>query len=194
MARFGPKQGKDSENLVVHFKQEFLGMPSPPPPNPFPPESYGAFSLYQQFWKRQWKQQQRQQCIHLHNYNVFNTLCPANSFYANLGRTIKILNKDDIKLHEQREKEKNRNTITYRKKHLTYQFKYRDNPICLKVDIDCKTVRIFACSSTREKSNKRSGTRLKTESETWAETLKIRSFSLASHALRAYGTLYRFLH
>ena len=31
MARFGPKQGKDSENLVVHFKQEFLGMPSPPP-------------------------------------------------------------------------------------------------------------------------------------------------------------------
>ena len=34
MARFGPKQGKDSENLVVHFKQEFLGMPPPPPPNP----------------------------------------------------------------------------------------------------------------------------------------------------------------
>ena len=31
MARFGPKQGKDSENLVVHFKQEFLGMFSPPP-------------------------------------------------------------------------------------------------------------------------------------------------------------------
>ena len=30
MARFGPKQGKDSENLVVHFKQEFLGMFSPP--------------------------------------------------------------------------------------------------------------------------------------------------------------------
>ena len=31
---------------------------------------------------------------------------------------------------------------------------------------DCKTVRIFVYSSTREQSNKRSGTRLKTESET----------------------------
>ena len=34
------------------------------------------------------------------------------------------------------------------------------------VPIDCKTVRIFAYSSTREQSIKRSGTRLKTESET----------------------------
>ena len=34
------------------------------------------------------------------------------------------------------------------------------------VNIDCKTVRIFAYSSTREQSNKRSGMRLKTESET----------------------------
>ena len=34
------------------------------------------------------------------------------------------------------------------------------------LDLDCKTVRIFAYSSTREQSNKRSGTRLKTESET----------------------------
>ena len=33
------------------------------------------------------------------------------------------------------------------------------------VSLDCKTVRIFAYSSTREQSNKRSGTRLKTESE-----------------------------
>ena len=33
-------------------------------------------------------------------------------------------------------------------------------------EVDCKTVRIFAYSSTREQSNKRSGTRLKTESET----------------------------
>ena len=33
-------------------------------------------------------------------------------------------------------------------------------------DLDYKTVRIFAYSSTREQSNKRSGTRLKTESET----------------------------
>ena len=32
--------------------------------------------------------------------------------------------------------------------------------------IDCKTVRIFAYSSTREQSNERSGTRLKTESKT----------------------------
>ena len=36
--------------------------------------------------------------------------------------------------------------------------------------LDCKTVRIFAYSSTREQSNKRSGTRLKTESETKSET------------------------
>ena len=33
-------------------------------------------------------------------------------------------------------------------------------------NLDCKTVRIVAYSSTREQSNKRSGTRLKTESET----------------------------
>ena len=32
--------------------------------------------------------------------------------------------------------------------------------------VDCKTVRIFAYSSKRQQSNKRSGTRLKTESET----------------------------
>ena len=32
--------------------------------------------------------------------------------------------------------------------------------------VDCKTVHIFAYSSTRKQSNKRSGTRLKTESET----------------------------
>ena len=34
------------------------------------------------------------------------------------------------------------------------------------VNLDCKTVRIFAYSSRREQSNKRSGTRLKKESET----------------------------
>ena len=38
-------------------------------------------------------------------------------------------------------------------------------------ETDCKTVRIFAYSSTREQSNKRSGTRLKTESETGDATL-----------------------
>ena len=43
--------------------------------------------------------------------------------------------------------------------------------------VDCKTVRIFAYSSKREQSNERSGTRLKTESET-GESF----FSLASHA------------
>ena len=47
--------------------------------------------------------------------------------------------------------------------------------------LDCKTVRIFAYSSNREQSNKRSGTSLKTESETGE-----RLFSLASHALRAF--------
>ena len=31
------------------------------------------------------------------------------------------------------------------------------------LELDCKTVRIFAYSSTREQSNRRSGTRLKTE-------------------------------
>ena len=35
-----------------------------------------------------------------------------------------------------------------------------------QVALDCKTVRIFAYSRTREQSNKRSGTRLKTGSET----------------------------
>ena len=45
--------------------------------------------------------------------------------------------------------------------------------------LDCKTVRIFVYSRTREQSNKRSGTRLKTESETGER------FSLASHTLRA---------
>ena len=35
----------------------------------------------------------------------------------------------------------------------------------------CKTVRSFAYSSTREQSNKRSGTRLKTESETFFSRL-----------------------
>ena len=38
--------------------------------------------------------------------------------------------------------------------------------------IDCKTVRIFAYSSTLEQSNKRSGMRLKTESETGERFLR----------------------
>ena len=39
-------------------------------------------------------------------------------------------------------------------------------PATIFYHLDCKTVRIFAYSSTREQSNKRSGTKLKTESET----------------------------
>ena len=48
--------------------------------------------------------------------------------------------------------------------------------------VDCKTVRIFACLSTRELSNRRSETRLKTESETGERRSKNGFFSLASHA------------
>ena len=49
----------------------------------------------------------------------------------------------------------------------------------VKSKIDCKTVCIFAYSSTREQSNKRSGTRLKTESETGGE----RDSRASRHAL-----------
>ena len=59
---------------------------------------------------------------------VYNTLFPGNSYNANLGRTrlsIKTL------LNCMRKKEKKRSTITYRKKHLTYNFKYREF-CCLK--------------------------------------------------------------
>ena len=56
--------------------------------------------------------------------------------------------------------------------------------------LDCKTVHIFAYSRTREQSNKRSGTRLKTESETGV----LRACN--ARALRAhessYATLYPF--
>ena len=50
--------------------------------------------------------------------------------------------------------------------------------------IDCKTVRIFAYLSTGEQSNKRSGTRLKTESET-SHALR----ACEAHPLRARKTL-----
>ena len=49
--------------------------------------------------------------------------------------------------------------------------------------LDCKTVRIFAYSSTREQSNKRSGTRPKTESETGERR------GCEARALRARNTL-----
>ena len=53
--------------------------------------------------------------------------------------------------------------------------------------VDCKTVRIFAYSSTREQSDKRSGMRLKTESETGERPYgRVR---LARFALRARKTL-----
>ena len=42
--------------------------------------------------------------------------------------------------------------------------------------VDCKTVRIFAYSTTRQQSNKRSGTRLKTESETGELTPRFTDF------------------
>ena len=64
----------------------------------------------------------------LKKYKVYNTLCPGNSYNANLGRTrlsIKTL------LNCMRKKEKKRSTITYRKKHLAYNFKYR-RFCCLK--------------------------------------------------------------
>ena len=51
----------------------------------------------------------------------------------------------------------------------------------LLFNLDCKTVRIFAYSSTREQSNKRSGNEAENRERDWGETLKI----LASHARRA---------
>ena len=54
--------------------------------------------------------------------------------------------------------------------------------------IDCKTVRIFAYSSTREQSNKRSRTRLKTESETGER----RVFFLSPHTPYGRVRLARF--
>ena len=35
----------------------------------------------------QGNKQQQQQCIYLQNYKIYNTLCPANRYNANLGRT-----------------------------------------------------------------------------------------------------------
>ena len=50
--------------------------------------------------------------------------------------------------------------------------------------IDCKTVRIFAYSSTRAVKQK-VWNEAENRERDWGETLKIRFFSLASHALRA---------
>ena len=57
--------------------------------------------------------------------------------------------------------------------------------ICVSLYVDCKTVRIFAYSSKREQSNKRSGTRLKTESEPYGR-VRLARFArvrLLRHAL-----------
>ena len=45
------------------------------------------------------------------NYNVYNTLWSANSFYANLGRTIKTLNKCNINLRKKKGKGKKYNNV-----------------------------------------------------------------------------------
>ena len=59
---------------------------------------------------------------------------------------------------------------------------HRKGKMDATANLDCKTVRIFVYSSTSEQSNKRSGMRLKTESETGERRF---FFSLASHARRA---------
>ena len=61
-------------------------------------------------------------------------------------------------------------THNYRQLGVT-QNKMHDDSAALQChQLDCKTVRIFAYSSTREQSNKRCGTRLKTESKTREST------------------------
>ena len=63
----------------------------------------------------------------------------------------------------------------------------------MELSPDSKTVYIFAYSSTREQSNKRSGTRLKTESETHTPYGRVRLARLARvgllrHALPIFFT------
>ena len=63
----------------------------------------------------------------------------------------------------------------------------------MQINLDCKTVRIFTYSSTREQSNKRSATRLKTESETGEShfffSRLTRPYGRDTRALRARKTL-----
>ena len=66
-------------------------------------------------------QQQQQQCILFKIYKAYKTLCPANSYSTNLGRT-KIINKGDIKLHifnKKKGKEKKIYNNTQKEKPLT---------------------------------------------------------------------------
>ena len=55
------------------------------------------------------------------------------------------------------------------------------------INLDCKTVRIFAYSSTREQSNKRSWNEAEKRERDWGETLKIRACE--ARPLRARKTL-----
>ena len=73
-------------------------------------------------------------------------------------------------------------TLTKRQTSTEKRTKPPSSPI---YQLDCKTVHIFAYSSTREQSNKRSGTRLKTERRLGRDA---KFFSLASLALRACET------
>ena len=59
----------------------------------------------------------------------------------------------------------------------------------MKSSLDCKTVLIVAYSSTREQSNKRSATRLKTESETGERLASHARKACEARALRARKTL-----
>ena len=81
-------------------------------------------------------------------------------------------------------------TLTKRQTSIEKRTKPPSSPI---YQLDCKTVHIFAYSSTREQSNKRSGTRLKTESETHTPYGRVRLAHLARvgllrHALPIFFT------
>lgn len=58
------------------------------------------------------------------NYKAYNTLCPANCYYANL-----ILNKGDIKFHKKNGREKKYNSIQKETPYM--KFRLRDFDILL---------------------------------------------------------------
>ena len=60
--------------------------------------------------------------FYLKNHKVYNTLYPANSYKANLGRT-KIINKGVIKLHKKKGKEKKYNN-TQKENNSTHKLKH----------------------------------------------------------------------
>ena len=59
----------------------------------------------------------------LQNYKVCNNLCDSNSFYANLGRTIKTLKKVILNYIRRRKRKKNNNI--QKEIPLFCKFKYR---------------------------------------------------------------------